>query len=113
MVRSRFESRRRFVQGLAGGALVLASGRQLGWGAAGPLALASGPSGGSWGFTRDGLNTGAGADAGAGTGHAVLSGTDFQLEVGTTPVNFTGVSQNATVVNGQLPAPLLRWREGD
>jgi CopA family copper-resistance protein len=28
-------------------------------------------------------------------------------------VNFTGASRNATVVNGQLPAPLLCWRQGD
>jgi FtsP/CotA-like multicopper oxidase with cupredoxin domain len=43
----------------------------------------------------------------------VLSGTDFHLEVGATEVNFTGVARRATVVNGQLPAPLLRWRQGD
>jgi FtsP/CotA-like multicopper oxidase with cupredoxin domain len=42
-----------------------------------------------------------------------LSGTDFQLDVGATQVNFTGVPRYATVVNGQLPAPLLRWRQGD
>ncbi len=29
------------------------------------------------------------------------------------PVNFTGATRRATVVNGQLPAPLLRWRQGD
>jgi FtsP/CotA-like multicopper oxidase with cupredoxin domain len=28
-------------------------------------------------------------------------------------VNFTGRPRLATVVNGQLPAPLLRWRQGD
>jgi CopA family copper-resistance protein len=42
-----------------------------------------------------------------------LSGTQFDLEIGTLPVNFTGSARTATVVNGQLPAPLLRWREGD
>ncbi len=29
------------------------------------------------------------------------------------PVDFTGKRRMATVVNGQLPAPQLRWREGD
>ena len=43
----------------------------------------------------------------------VLSGTQFDLEIGEMPVNFTGSKRIATVVNGQLPAPLLRWREGD
>jgi FtsP/CotA-like multicopper oxidase with cupredoxin domain len=28
-------------------------------------------------------------------------------------MNFTGASRPATVVNGQLPAPLLYWRQGD
>jgi CopA family copper-resistance protein len=79
MVRSRFESRRRFMQGLASGALVVAGGRQLSWGAE----------------------------------RGVLSGTDFQLDVGATQVNFTGMPRYATVVNGQLPAPLLRWRQGN
>jgi FtsP/CotA-like multicopper oxidase with cupredoxin domain len=44
---------------------------------------------------------------------AVLSGTQFDLQIGETPVNFTGKSRLGTVVNGQIPAPLLRWREGD
>lgn len=43
----------------------------------------------------------------------VLSGTRFDLSIGVVPVNFTGRPRLATVVNGQLPAPLLRWREGD
>ncbi|MGH8218803.1 MAG: copper resistance system multicopper oxidase [Steroidobacteraceae bacterium] len=43
----------------------------------------------------------------------VLSGTEFDLEIGARKVNFTGQPRPATVVNGQLPAPLLRWREGD
>jgi CopA family copper-resistance protein len=43
----------------------------------------------------------------------VLSGTQFDLRIGTSPVNFTGKSRVGTVVNGQVPAPLLRWREGD
>lgn len=42
-----------------------------------------------------------------------LRGTEFHLEIGETPVNFTGAARVATTVNGQLPAPTLRWREGD
>ncbi|MBB6094960.1 CopA family copper-resistance protein [Povalibacter uvarum] len=44
---------------------------------------------------------------------SVLSGTEFDLQIGETSVNFTGKSRIGTVVNGQVPAPLLRWREGD
>jgi CopA family copper-resistance protein len=44
---------------------------------------------------------------------SVLSGTEFDLQIGATRVNFTGSERVATVVNGQVPAPLLRWREGD
>ncbi len=44
---------------------------------------------------------------------SVLSGTEFNLEIGEMPVNFTGRARMGTVVNGQVPAPLLRWREGD
>lgn len=44
---------------------------------------------------------------------SVLSGTEFDLQIGATPVNFTGNARVGTVVNGQIPAPLLRWREGD
>ena len=43
----------------------------------------------------------------------VLSGTEFDLTVAETPVNFTGVRGIATTINGSLPAPVLRWREGD
>jgi len=50
--------------------------------------------------------------AGDDTG-AVLSGTEFNLEIGALPVNLTGQPGIATTVNGRLPAPLLRWREGD
>ena len=41
-----------------------------------------------------------------------LAGTDFALEIGEIPVNFTGRARHATTVNGSLPGPLLRWREG-
>jgi len=43
----------------------------------------------------------------------VLSGTEFDLVIGEMPVNFTGKMGVATAVNGQVPAPELRWREGD
>jgi len=80
-------SRRRFVQGLAGGALAIISARRFGWAAA-----------------ADPRTVG---DSGA------LSGAEFNLEIGALAVNFTGQPGMATVVNGRLPAPLLRWREGD
>ena len=47
------------------------------------------------------------------SGRGELSGTHFDLEIGSLAVNFTGRPRLATVVNGQLPAPLLRWRQGD
>jgi FtsP/CotA-like multicopper oxidase with cupredoxin domain len=43
----------------------------------------------------------------------VLSGTEFQLEIGAVPVTINGRQTTATGVNGQVPAPILRWREGD
>ncbi len=42
-----------------------------------------------------------------------LHGNVFNLEIGHTPVNFTGTNRIATTVNGQLPAPTLYWREGE
>jgi CopA family copper-resistance protein len=42
----------------------------------------------------------------------VLSGTEFDLTIGETPMNFTGRTRTAITVNGSVPAPLLRWREG-
>jgi CopA family copper-resistance protein len=43
----------------------------------------------------------------------VLSGTGFQLEIGPVPMNVTGRAITGTGINGQIPAPILRWREGD
>lgn len=69
-------SRRRFVQGLAlGGALA-------------GLGLWRSP---GWALTRAGQPN-------------VLSGTDFALEIGATPVNYTGATRWATTVNGRIPA---------
>jgi CopA family copper-resistance protein len=45
--------------------------------------------------------------------NASLSGTDFDLRIGESLVNFTGAARVAHTVNGALPAPTLRWREGD
>ena len=44
---------------------------------------------------------------------AVLSGTEFTLEIGPLPFAPTGRRRIATAINGQVPAPILRWREGD
>jgi CopA family copper-resistance protein len=77
-------SRRRFVQGLAAGG-VLAG---LGFG-----------SRHGWALTSPGQPT-------------VLAGTRFDLSIGETPVNFTGAVRPAITVNGRVPAPTLRWREG-
>lgn len=80
--------RRRFVQGLIGGG-VLAGISPWVRAAADPLGLTP-------------------------TGSApVLSGTEIQLTVAETPVNFTGEMRLATTINGSLPAPTLRLREGD
>jgi CopA family copper-resistance protein len=43
----------------------------------------------------------------------VLSGTEFALAIEPLPVIINGREATATGVNGQLPAPILRWREGD
>ena len=42
-----------------------------------------------------------------------LTGTEFDLVIGETPMNITGAPRVALTVNGSLPAPTLRWREGD
>lgn len=42
-----------------------------------------------------------------------LRGKYFELNIGYQPVNFTGRSRIATAINGSVPAPILRWREGE
>src|SRR5579875_1477733 len=42
-----------------------------------------------------------------------LSGKHFELTIDYLPVNFTGKRVTAMAVNGSVPGPLLRWREGD
>src|SRR5215207_3953827 len=79
-------SRRTFVKGLA------ASGALTGLGAWDLRALAQGDS-----------------------RHAqqVLRGTSFDLAIAETPMNFTGAPRIAQTINGSIPGPVLRWREGD
>lgn len=43
----------------------------------------------------------------------VLAGREFELSIGQTAVNITGHVRTALTINGSLPGPLLRWREGD
>ena len=81
-------SRRRFVQGLAAG---------------GVLAGLSTPA--FKAFAQQGSATRGAAP--------VLKGTEFDLVIAESPVNFTGKPGVATTINGSLPAPTLRWREGD
>ncbi|MBW7925219.1 MAG: twin-arginine translocation signal domain-containing protein, partial [Burkholderiaceae bacterium] len=82
-------SRRRFVQGLAAGGVLL--------GAAASLADRA------WSRSGD-----------AATGSAlVLRRTEFDLVIAESPVNFTGTARVATTINGSIPAPTLYWREGD
>ncbi|AIS13151.1 copper oxidase [Pseudomonas chlororaphis subsp. aurantiaca] len=42
-----------------------------------------------------------------------LSGQQFDLFIGESQVNYSGNSRTAMTINGGLPGPLLRWREGD
>lgn len=77
-------SRRRFVTGVAGGAL---------------LGLTAGPSLGTSRNPNQGPQT--------------LQGSNFDLTYSPTQVNFTGRDRIATAINGSVPAPVLRMREGD
>ena len=83
-------SRRSFVKGLAaGGALV-------GFGGGSP-----------WSGMASALAQGGRSPQG------VLRGTTFDLSIGEAPMNFTGSTKMAQTINGSVPGPLLRWREGD
>ena len=42
-----------------------------------------------------------------------LSGKEYDLDVARTAVTIDGRRGKAITINGRLPAPLLRWREGD
>ncbi len=47
------------------------------------------------------------------SGQISLRGNHFNLDVGAQVVDFTGRSRPAVAVNNLLPAPILRWREGE
>ena len=40
-------------------------------------------------------------------------GNQFNLAIHETPVNFTGAPRLATTINGSVPGPTLRWRQGE
>ncbi len=42
-----------------------------------------------------------------------LTGNDFDLTIAPRTVNLTGRRRTATAINGSVPAPVLRWREGE
>ena len=42
-----------------------------------------------------------------------LSGTEFNLVIAEALVNYTGSPRMATTINGSIPSPILRWREGE
>ena len=44
---------------------------------------------------------------------AILSGREFDLNLGYKIVNYTGQETIATAINDSIPAPILHWREGD
>jgi CopA family copper-resistance protein len=46
-------------------------------------------------------------------GPTVLSGDTIDLTIGAAPINITGRRRMATAVNGTVPAPTLRLRQGD
>ncbi|NOY13445.1 MAG: copper resistance system multicopper oxidase [Deltaproteobacteria bacterium] len=43
----------------------------------------------------------------------ILRGNHFKLAIAPQRVNFTGKERLATAINGSVPGPILRWREGD
>lgn len=70
------------------------------------------------GLALGGVAAGLGLWRGSAVAQAVaprteLRGNYFELDIHELPVDFTGRQRIATVVNGQLPAPLLRWRQGE
>nr|AIT98388.1 multicopper oxidase precursor [uncultured bacterium] len=78
-------SRRRFVQGIALGGAV------AGFGLLRPTNV--------WALTNPDNPT-------------VQSSTDFTLDIIESMVDFTGTPRMATTVNGSVPGPILRWKEG-
>ena len=43
----------------------------------------------------------------------ILSGDHFSLTFDYQKVNFTGEDRIATAINGSVPAPVLRWKQGE
>lgn len=43
----------------------------------------------------------------------MLEGKEFNLTIGRQPINLTGRQSWANTINGGVPGPVLRWREGD
>ncbi len=43
----------------------------------------------------------------------VLAGSEFDLTIGEATIGINGVPRTALTINGTVPGPLLRWREGD
>ena len=78
-------SRRRFVQGVAAGSGLLATG----------------------------LGSAVMAGSNETPQQQVLSGNQFKLSFDYQPVNFTGKNRLATAINGSVPAPVLRWKQGE
>lgn len=56
---------------------------------------------------------GAGLAGPSNTGIRELPGRHFDLEIDHTPVLIDGRGDDAITINGTVPGPLLRWREGD
>ena len=86
-------SRRRFVRGVAFGGAAIGLGLGSGAGRAQGSAGATGSPGSP--------------------GSSLVTGTRFDLSIAETPFGTGGRMRTATTVNGSLPAPVLRWREGD
>jgi CopA family copper-resistance protein len=82
-------SRRRFLQGLVAGGVVMSVSP---W------------SKSVWANPAVNTKTGAAPE---------LTGSEFNLVIDQTWVNYTGKLRPATTINGSIPAPVLRWREGD
>ena len=79
-------SRRRFVTGIAAGSAVLGLGLGTNLSVASPSSR---------------------------LGPAILKGNQFDLTIDYHTVNYTGRDKIATAVNGSIPAPILRCREGE
>ena len=53
------------------------------------------------------------AQADARRAPGVLTGTQFDLRIAEVALNITGKARTALAINGSVPAPTLRWKEGD